>query len=408
MSGPRAAILLLASLLLACGKKGDPLPPLRPTPAAITGLRVAQRADQVEISFTAPRASTDGARLPVLDLELFVAEGEGDFLKRARSRRFKSGPGEAFTETEPLPAPGTYLRVAARAVARGHRGSLGEPARLVVTAPLAAPTDLAAQPQAEGVTLSWKGEVPAPLPTPTPEPTPAPKADTQSATLTPTAGTPLSEAASGAGPPASPAPVPAPPSGPPGAPPPPDVPGAPGPGNPPLTPKPTPKPTPTPFAPGFFIYRRTPQTRYAAPLKSTATPEATFADAAHPGESWCYVVRAVASSDPLVESAPSNEACAVVKDILAPAPPAGLTALAQEDGVEARWSPSPEPDVVGFRVYRWMRGREREPIAEVKAPSTRYLDEVAPKGVLLRYFVSALDAAGNESEQSPAAEVRRP
>ena len=75
MRGSRVAILLLVSFLPACGKKGDPLPPLRPTPAAITGLRVAQRGDRIEITLTAPRAGADGARLPVLDLELFVAEG---------------------------------------------------------------------------------------------------------------------------------------------------------------------------------------------------------------------------------------------------------------------------------------------------------------------------------------------
>jgi len=137
-------------------------------------------------------------------------------------------------------------------------------------------------------------------------------------------------------------------------------------------------------------------------------PETTFGDAARPGEAWCYLVRAVASANPLVESAPSNEACVEVKDIVPPAPPAGLAALAQDDGVEARWSPSPEPDVVAYRVYRIARGGERERIAEVPAPATRYLDPEAPTIRVLRYFVSALDAAGNESALSPPAEVRRP
>ena len=103
MRRARAAFLLLA-LLPACGKKGDPLPPLRPTPAAVSGLRVAQRGEQVEITFTAPRASTDGARLPVLEVEILVAVEEGDFLKVARGRRIKAAPGEVLRESEPLPA----------------------------------------------------------------------------------------------------------------------------------------------------------------------------------------------------------------------------------------------------------------------------------------------------------------
>ena len=76
----RRVALVVTTLLaaaLACGKKGDPRPPLRPTPGTITGLRLAQRGDKVEIHFTAPRASTDGARLPVLEIELFLAQDEG-------------------------------------------------------------------------------------------------------------------------------------------------------------------------------------------------------------------------------------------------------------------------------------------------------------------------------------------
>ena len=63
-----------------------------------------------------------------------------------------------LSETEPLPAPGTTLRVAARALAKGHRGRLPDPARLVVMAPLPPPTELAATLVGEGVALAWQGE----------------------------------------------------------------------------------------------------------------------------------------------------------------------------------------------------------------------------------------------------------
>ena len=356
---PCLAVLLAAAL--ACGKKGDPRPPLRPTPATITGLRLAQRGDEVEIRFTAPRASTDGAPLPVLDIELFVAQAEGDLTKIVGARRFKAAPGELLTQTEPLPSPGVTLRAAARAIAKGHRGSLPEPAHLLVSAPLSAPTDLSAQPGREGLALAWQGELPTPLPTPTPAPTPTPN---------PTPGADL-------------------PSAPPG-------------------PTPTPTPTPEPFAPGFFIYRRPAAGVYLAPLSPTATTERAFVDrTAQPGESWCYVLRAAASSDPLVESAPSNEVCAEMKDVLAPAAPLGVTAIAREEGLEVSWSPSPEADLLVYRVYR-AEGGGFERVAEVSASETTFMDTQAPGGTLHRYRVTAVDRALNESPRSTAAEARRP
>jgi hypothetical protein len=108
--------LLPFALVAGCGKAGNPLPPLRLTPEAPTELRVAQRGERIEMTGRAPRASVDGARLGVLDVQLFVTTGEGDPLKTTIPRERRLAPGEAFTETlQPLPAPGTALRVVARA-----------------------------------------------------------------------------------------------------------------------------------------------------------------------------------------------------------------------------------------------------------------------------------------------------
>jgi fibronectin type 3 domain-containing protein len=139
-----------------------------------------------------------------------------------------------------------------------------------------------------------------------------------------------------------------------------------------------------------------------------ATPVPAYSDTtARPGESWCYVVRAAASADPLVESAPSNEACVEVKDIVAPAPPAGLTLLPREDGDELTWSPSSEPDLRAYRVYRTRR-RQRERIGEVLPPATTFLAKEAALGGFARYTVTAVDEAGNESADAEPVESRRP
>jgi hypothetical protein len=334
---------------------------------------VAQRGEELEISFTAPRAGVDGARLGVLDIEIFVAAGEGEFLKVARSRRLKAAPGEALSVREPLPAPGTLMRVAARAIAKGHRGRLGDPVRLVVAPVLVPPRELKARLEGDAVVLEWVGTIPAPLE----------KIEKKDAEQAP-------------GPQSEPPPPTAPQQGPTSSP------GQ----EAPLLP---PRPAPPAQGPGYFVYRREAQGRYAGPLQATATQEAAFHDrAVKPGESWCYVVRAVAAAEPLVESAPSDESCLEVVDVLAPAAPAGLTALLAEDGVELRWSPSGEPDLEAYRVYRLVRRGDWEKVAEVKAPETSHLDAEAPAGTLLRYAVRAVDRAGNESPPSAPAEVRRP
>jgi len=137
-----ASVLLLT--LLACGKRGDPLPPLRKTPAPVLGLKVAQHGDQLEVAYQAPGASTDGVRLPELRMELLVAQGDGDFEKLATRRTRKAEPGERVAELVPLPPAGTTVRVAMRALA-GSRASVRTPvAGLVAQTPPAAPRALTA------------------------------------------------------------------------------------------------------------------------------------------------------------------------------------------------------------------------------------------------------------------------
>ena len=46
-------LLPFALTLVACGKRGDPLPPLPVTPQAVTNLKLAQRGDRLEIAYVA-------------------------------------------------------------------------------------------------------------------------------------------------------------------------------------------------------------------------------------------------------------------------------------------------------------------------------------------------------------------
>lgn len=126
------------------------------------------------------------------------------------------------------------------------------------------------------------------------------------------------------------------------------------------------------------------------------------------GERWCYVVRTVASTEPVVESANSGEACVENKDVFPPAAPTGVAALVHDDGVEVSWSPSLEADLASYRVYRAAGGGPPVRLAVVVAPETSFRDTAAPHGTVLAYTVTAVDREGNESPPSAAVEARRP
>ena len=45
----------------ACGKKGDPLPPLRPVPSAAAGFSIERAGTAVTLRFTVPETNVDGS-----------------------------------------------------------------------------------------------------------------------------------------------------------------------------------------------------------------------------------------------------------------------------------------------------------------------------------------------------------
>jgi Fibronectin type III domain len=352
-----AAALVCLLALPACGKRGDPLPPLRRTPPALANFRLAQRGDQLEIRYTAPRASVEGARIAELAVETMRLDGDGDIEKQGRRSKRRTTPGEDVVEAGPLPSPGTVVRVAARAIVGNEPSPRSGPLVLRVQPPVAAPSDLEAQIVPEGIALVWKGDKPAPVV-----------------------------------PPASPSPSPSP-----------GVPPGPSP-----SPAASPVPTPPPFPGGFWVYRRPANGVAGPPMPALPTAERKLTDtAATLGTRWCYTVRAVAALEPLVESGSSNEACVDSKDVFAPAPPAGLSALARDDGVELTWSPSPEGDLAGYRVWRAAGNGRPERLVELEAGERQYVDTTAVRGTSYRYTVTAFDQAGNESAHSAPAEGAR-
>jgi hypothetical protein len=379
------------------------VPPLRRTPPNLTDFALSQRGEVLEVTLTAPRASVDGVALGRLQIEIFWGEGQVDLKQAGQRRRVQADAGARVVESLPLPPPGTLVRAAARAVAGGAEGQRTVIRSLEVQPPLSPPGELAVSLLEGGVALEWQGELPEPV-----EPTdPA----TAAGLRLPFSDEPEDRGEAGAeeGSPASASseadeepegtegtgeePEDAEGTG--------EEPeGAEGTGE---------EAPPEPRIHGFSVYRRIPPGLYRRPLNPEPQEERTFTDRVAPlGSRACYVVRAVASVDPVIESASSNEACLDVRDIEAPTAPTNLAVVPRGEGLEIVWTPSPQSDIAGYRIRRAADEAAAELVGEVEAGTTSWTDLQATPGVLYLYTVTAVDGAGNESPPSDEAGGRRP
>lgn len=85
---------------------------------------------------------------------------------------------------------------------------------------------------------------------------------------------------------------------------------------------------------------------------------------------------------------------------LAPAAPGGLTAFLDQDVLSLRWNPSEEQDLAGYNVWRAVPGTSftKQNAALLAGPT--YTQSLTLDSVYA-WRVSAVDAAGNESQRSP-------
>jgi hypothetical protein len=356
------AVVLLA---LSCGKKGPVLAPLRPDPQPVADLKVGQQGDTLVVSYQAPRQTLDLQPLDVHEIEVLVADKPGDITKVGRVvHRVQVAPGETRTEAVPLPAVGSTVRTAVRGRFKGIRGAPSRVVGLTVETPPPAPASVTASNDPAGVLVMW----------PTVPPTPAPTARlTPSPTATPT---PMPAATTAAGATAVAA-----------------------------APTPTPTPAPTAAVAGYLVRRR-PPTGAATLLTAKPIPAPPFLDESSLATGrWCYSVARVVAWEPLVASTHSPEGCVDVKDVRPPQPPSGLTLIASRGALELSWSPSADPDVATYRVYRSHGGGEPQRLGEQPPADRLFRDTAAVRGTVYQYQVTAVDGSGNESALSAPVEA---
>ena len=154
----------------------------------------------------------------------------------------------------------------------------------------------------------------------------------------------------------------------------------------------------------FRVYRRAENEERAAEVARVAAFEWVDAGAAA-GAAYEYSVQAVLKAGQGEAESELSPARAVsVQDRFPPAKPSGLTAIAGQQSIELLWDRNTEPDLRAYRVYRARGQGEFELVAgEVEVPA--FSDRGAQPGDRYRYAVTAVDAAGNESERSDPAEA---
>ncbi len=378
--------LLFALLVLsvaACGKRGDPRPPVPVIPAATSDLVVTQRADRVLLSWSYPALTTAGRTLPEVrrisiyryEESLPVAPGGRDpktlmpgdvdpteaqpvvmfsriptvpqaqFVKLSTRVESIEGANLAdatagarllYHDTPPFrSADGRPVRLTYAVVTEGEEAR-SQFSNLAVIVPLAVgfpPAGLTATAKAEGVTLTWT----------TPQ-----------------------QAVGGIG---------------------------------------------APIVTGYNVYRTAPGTvpgELDAPTNTGPVTRTTYTDAPAYGEHEYRVAAVAATGPPLVQSDLSAPATVTFRDLVAPPAPATITPLVEPNAIRLLWDAVDAPDLAGYRIYRTEGTghgtsiREVGTINLVQVPikETSWVNTPVSLGLAFRYAVTAVDQAGNESART--------
>jgi hypothetical protein len=425
------AIVVVLLALVACGKKGPPLAPLRVAPARVEDLAVAKTGDEVRARFTVPSVNADQTKPADLEaVEVYAISGKpedpaGNSLAGPQFIRYgelvgrvEVAPPEVPGEEAPDPTQGSVAdraRAAAELAVRKTQPAQGStatvveklsredftpfvhpdarktpapPAKAALVRPLGPPppeelfsrTYVAIGVSRHGTRSAPSNRVAVPLvDAPPPTAVSVTHAET-SATIT---WTEPAGAARRVQRPAQAGEIEA-----------------------------------RSLAPGvipttYNVYRVTrgpggeqvsPQPLNATPVEGTALTQGPITL----GTEGCYQVRALrVYGNARLESLPSATACTTFVDTFAPPAPANLAAVGSEGGVSLIWDPSPGADVAGYLILRGEIGAAGPP--ETLAPltaqpirETTYRDDTPVRGVRYVYAVVAVDGASppNRSAES--------
>jgi hypothetical protein len=153
----------------------------------------------------------------------------------------------------------------------------------------------------------------------------------------------------------------------------------------------------------FRIFRKAGEQKEPS-LLATSDKQEYVDSSTEYGKTYQYYVQGIHDK---TESDVAESNSLALQDIFPPQVPVGLAASAGIGAVELAWSRNTETD---FKEYRVFRSEENGPYIQIAAglEAPAYSDRKIESGKHYRYRVSAVDQAGNQSEQSEPVEATAP
>jgi hypothetical protein len=158
---------------------------------------------------------------------------------------------------------------------------------------------------------------------------------------------------------------------------------------------------------GYRVYRRPlSDEAYEAPMNATPIAGNSFVDTTAPyGVPVAYTVRAVLASNPKIEGLPAEEVFVRPEDVYPPKAPARVDALSEANLIRVSWDPVDAADLAGYVVFRAEGTSPPVRLNEALVTDPFFNDATPRPGRRYRYTVRAVDRAGNMSAPSPEAEA---
>lgn len=164
-------------------------------------------------------------------------------------------------------------------------------------------------------------------------------------------------------------------------------------------------------ATGYNVYRRMggEEDFPVNPLNREPLKEDHYTDlGVHNDIKYFYSVRAVrrvAKTDVEGKGSPALPVTPI--KLTPPSAPAGLMTIPLKEGIELHWRKNPEPDILGYYVYRRKLGeKEFRRLNESPVAKEMYLDTKVELGQDYEYAVTAVDNSPRRNESPRSEEVR--
>ncbi|MGH9402462.1 MAG: fibronectin type III domain-containing protein [Terriglobia bacterium] len=161
---------------------------------------------------------------------------------------------------------------------------------------------------------------------------------------------------------------------------------------------------PLPAIAGYRVYRGV-KTQPGEPVSMGKASSTAYRDTHFQfGETYIYRVAAIFTSGGYTATSAESEPVEITpREIFPPPAPAGLTAVYTGTAVELIWKPEIEPNLAGYNVYRQEPGKPGQRLNPALLRTPAFSDGAIMQGAKYVYWVTAIDAAKNES--APSARV---